>query len=129
MRIRPLRERASPPRAARVARAASDPRAAALSVHRKSTREDIERLAAQLEEERTIREQKEQYAALSKRINQLPPRDQTQREIVALEAEVATLKEEGEAVASRLELRSKRFAGFMHALHDLQLQIDEEQKD
>lgn len=99
------------------------------SARRKSTREDIERLAAQLEEERTIRQQKEQYAALSKRINQLPPRDQTQREIVALEAEVATLKEEGEAVASRLELRSKRFAGFMHALHDLQLQIDEEQKD
>jgi len=90
-------------------------------LRRKVTHGDIERLAVQLEEERTLRHQKEQYAALSRRINQLPAREQTQSEIVGLNAEVAQLKEEGEAVAARLELRSKRFAGFMHALHDLQL--------
>ena len=31
-----------------------------------------------------------------------------------------SLKAEGEAAATKLELRSKRFAGFTHALHDLQ---------
>jgi hypothetical protein len=33
-----------------------------------------------------------------------------------------SLKAEGEAAATKLELRSKRFAGFTHALHDLQPQ-------
>jgi hypothetical protein len=35
----------------------------------------------------------------------------------------AKLKAEGEAVRTKLELRSKRFAGFTHALHDLQQQL------
>ena len=36
-----------------------------------------------------------------------------------------SLKAEGEAAATKLELRSKRFAGFTHALHDLQPQLAE----
>lgn len=86
-----------------------------------STRGDIERLAVQLEQERTTRQQKEQYSALARRINAYPARDATQAEIQRLNGEIATLKEEGDAVASALDLRSKRFAGFMHALHDMEL--------
>ena len=50
------------------------------------TREDIERLTGQLQHERTVREQKEQYAALARRIKQYPPREQTRQEIEALES-------------------------------------------
>ena len=142
---------------------------------RSTTRADIERLAVQLEQERTTRQQKEQYSALARcatlpapfagvgrgperarprhparrpvrrparprarfaprakphahppaapprRINAYPARDATEAEIQRLNAEIASLKQEGDAVASALDLRSKRFAGFMHALHDMEL--------
>jgi hypothetical protein len=88
---------------------------------RTSTRADIERLTNVLEDERRIRNQKEQYSALAKRIHQYPSREETQAEITRLEAEITQLEQESGAVASALELRSKRFAGFMHALHDMQV--------
>lgn len=95
---------------------------------RTSTRADIERLTKVLEQERTIRNQKEQYSALARRIHQYPSRDETQAEITRLEADIAQLEGESGAVASALELRSKRFAGFMHALHDMQLLLQSEQQ-
>jgi transposase-like protein len=42
----------------------------------------------QLQEERKVRQQKEQYAALARQINQYPPREETQTEIQALSAEL-----------------------------------------
>ena len=93
-----------------------------------TTKADIERLTKVLEQERTIRNQKEQYSALARRIHQYPSRDETQAEIGRLEAEIQELERESGAVASALELRSKRFAGFMHALHDMQqLLLESEQ--
>uniref|UniRef100_A0A7S4IFF2 THO complex subunit 7 homolog n=1 Tax=Prymnesium polylepis TaxID=72548 RepID=A0A7S4IFF2_9EUKA len=91
-----------------------------------STRADIDRLEVQLREERVLRQQKEQYAVLARRINAYPARDQTQAEIGALNAEIGALKREGDVLGERVEQRSKRFAGFMHSLHDLQLQLAEE---
>ena len=93
-----------------------------------TTKADIERLTKVLDQERTIRNQKEQYSALARRIHQYPSRDETQAEIARLEAEIQELERESGAVASALELRSKRFAGFMHALHDMQqLLLESEQ--
>ena len=94
---------------------------------RDKTRSDIERLTAVLEQERTIRQQKEQYSALARRIHAYPSRSDTQAEIEHLNVDIAQLKGESDAVASALELRSKRFAGFMHALHDMQLLLEAEQ--
>ena len=91
-----------------------------------TTQDDIVTLGAQLQEERKLRQQREQYAALAHRINQYPPREQTEAEIEQLNGELSSLKAEGEAVRTKLELRSKRFAGFTHALHDLQQQLTEE---
>ena len=79
-----------------------------------------------LEEERTIRQQKEQYSALARRIHAYPSRGDTQAEIERLNAEIAELQSESDSVASALELRSKRFASFMHALHDMQLLLESE---
>ena len=56
---------------------------------RATTRDDIDRLTKVLEQERTIRNQKEQYSALARRIHQFPSRDETQAEITRLEAEIA----------------------------------------
>ena len=93
-----------------------------------TTKADIERLTKVLDQERTIRNQKEQYSALARRIHQYPSRNETQAEIARLEAEIQELERESGAVASALELRSKRFAGFMHALHDMQqLLLESEQ--
>ena len=88
--------------------------------HRSITRADIERLTAVLEKERKTRQQKEQYSALARRIHSYPSRRDTQAEIEKLNDEIGALQKESDAVASALELRSKRFAGFMHALHDMQ---------
>ena len=71
---------------------------------------------------------KEQYAALARRIKQYPPREQTRQEIEALEGEIAALEEDGKGIASKLELRSKQFAAFMHSVHDLQLSLAEEEQ-
>lgn len=49
-----------------------------------------------------------------------------QAEIQSLNSEIDGLKTEGDVIAQKLEQRSKRFAGFMHSLHDLQLQLAEE---
>jgi THO complex subunit 7 len=52
------------------------------------TAAEIESLSRQLEEERTMRQQKEQYAALARRIQQLPPRAATEQEIASLNVEL-----------------------------------------
>lgn len=95
---------------------------------RESTRADIERLTKVLEQERVTRQQKEQYSALAKRIHSYPSREDTQSEIERLNAEIAELKQENDRVQGQLELRSKRFAGFMHALHDVSLLLETEEK-
>jgi chromosome segregation ATPase len=89
-------------------------------MRRSSTRADIERLTKVLEQERTTRQQKEQYSALARRIHAYPSRADTQSEITRLNEEITGLKRQSDEVATALELRSKRFAGFMHALHDVQ---------
>ena len=92
---------------------------------RETTRADIERLTKVLEQERVNRQRKEQYSALAKRIHAYPSREDTQAEIGRLNDEISTLKQESDAVQGQLELRSKRFAGFMHALHDVQQLLKE----
>jgi hypothetical protein len=87
------------------------------------TADEIQALTQQLQEERTLRQRKEQYAALARRINLLPPRASVQREIDGLNEELGALREEGEALSARLAERSKLFAGFMHAVHDLELHL------
>ena len=91
-----------------------------------TTRADIERLTKVLEQERINRQQKEQYSALAKRIHAYPSREETQAEIARLNEEIAALKQDSDAVQGQLELRSKRFAGFMHALHDMSLLLESE---
>jgi hypothetical protein len=98
-----------------------------VGVHRRSsTRADIDRLGKTLEEERIIRQQKEQYSTLARRIHSYPSRSETQAEMERLNREIASLKKDGDEVAAAIELRSKRFAGFMHALHDMQLLLQTE---
>ncbi|KAL3895562.1 MAG: hypothetical protein SGPRY_013482, partial [Prymnesium sp.] len=87
-----------------------------------STHSDIESLSGRLQEERLLRQQREQYAVLARRINAYPSREQTQAEIAGLNAEIDGLEQERDSIASKLEQRSKRFAGFLHSLHDLQMQ-------
>ena len=87
------------------------------------TSAEIESLTRQLAEERTLRQQKEQYAALSRRIQLLPPRAATEREIASLNSELASLNEEGEGLSATLTERSRLFSGFMHSIHDLQVHL------
>lgn len=91
-----------------------------------STRADIERLRKVLEEERTKRQQKEQYSVLARRIHALPSRADTQDEISRLNEEITGLKRQSDEVAGALEQRAKKFAAFTHALHDIQMLLAEE---
>lgn len=47
-------------------------------IRRASTHSDIESLSGRLQEERLLRQQREQYAVLARRINAYPSREQTQ---------------------------------------------------
>ena len=97
---------------------------------RATTQADIERLTKVLEQERIARQQKEQYTALAKRIHSYPSRADTQAEIAKLNEEITGLKRRNDELEDGLAERSKRFAGFMHALHDVQqlLQMEEKAK-
>uniref|UniRef100_A0A7S0L844 THO complex subunit 7 homolog n=1 Tax=Coccolithus braarudii TaxID=221442 RepID=A0A7S0L844_9EUKA len=92
----------------------------------KTTRADIEHLTSQLQHERVLRSQREQYAALAKRINAYPPREQTQSDLLALQAEVSALEAEDADVLATLERRAKLFAGLMHNLHELEAHLAED---
>mmetsp|Transcript_148 Transcript_148/g.369 ORF Transcript_148/g.369 Transcript_148/m.369 type:complete len:223 (-) Transcript_148:10-678(-) len=79
------------------------------------TSEEISALSKKLEEERTLRQQKEQYAALARRINQLPPRAATQQEIGALSSELETLRREGEELSATMADRAHAALWGLHA--------------
>ena len=108
----------------------ADRSAHASADRRATTQADIERLTKVLEQERIARQQKEQYTALAKRIHSYPSRADTQAEIAQLNEEITGLKRRNDELEDGLAERSKRFAGFMHALHDVQqlLQMEEKAK-
>lgn len=91
------------------------------------TQKEIEELKVQLEKERILRQQKEEYEAISRLINELPPRADTEQELAKLNMELSELNEEGSALQSKMDLRSKQFHLLLHTVQDLQTIIAQEE--
>ncbi|KAM7257677.1 hypothetical protein ACFE04_013418 [Oxalis oulophora] len=90
---------------------------------------DIEDLKKQLEEAKIERAHKEECEAIRKLIAAQPPRSETQKTINELEKEISSLEAENTAGSRLLELRKKQFALLLHVVDELQITIEEEQKN
>ncbi|KAJ7981189.1 THO complex subunit 7A-like [Quillaja saponaria] len=90
---------------------------------------DIEGLKNQLEESKIERRHKEECEAIRKLIALQPPRSETQKIITDLEKEIAALDAENTASSRMLELRKKQFTLLLHVVDELQVTIEEEQKN
>eukprot|EP00128_Syssomonas_multiformis_P001554 Colp12_sorted_trinity150504_noHs@32387 len=95
----------------------------------KDTERDIERLTEELEREKIVRKNRQEYDALAKIIMEHPPRSETESRIVELEAELKQLGEQTVAIDDQMELRKKQFHYVMHALLDVQHTLNNEGKE
>jgi hypothetical protein len=85
-----------------------------------STKVELAGLKTRLHKEQAERSHREEYVALSKLINQLPTRQETQGRIDAQKAEIAGLEEEKGHLDAEMRLKRKQFALFLHSLKQLQ---------
>jgi len=89
------------------------------------------RLKVELEHEKRRRNHKEEYEAIAKIINRFPTRSETQRQLIALEGEIAGLMEQQKNIESVTQKRKKQFALLFDCIDDLQraLRADEEEEE
>lgn len=106
--------------------AAASARQAELEEETRETQLAIRALVARLEDERVVRNNKEEYAALAKLILTLPPRADVAAHVRELEAQRDALVAHGRALEQRRLLRERQFSVLLHAVADLQAQLDEE---
>ncbi|KAL6067573.1 REJ domain-containing protein [Balamuthia mandrillaris] len=90
-------------------------------------REEITQLKQTLQDEKTLRQHKEEYDSLAKVINSFPSRSETTAKMDTLKKELEELGRQRLRTAQILELRSKQFALLLHTIQDLQrtLQLEE----
>eukprot|EP00741_Cyanophora_paradoxa_P016460 tig00020918_g15893.t1 len=77
-------------------------------------------LNGQVRVEKTLRRFKEEYENVARKVNELPARQRTAKEIEVLEADLQSLVGEREQLDSKLDLRSKQFEAFLHSIFELQ---------
>ena len=94
-----------------------------------NARGDIEELKTNLDSARLERQHKEEYEALRRLCMQYPSRATTEAANAQLASEIGTLEADGEATARKLELRKKQFALLLHAVNQLQDELDDEEKE
>lgn len=91
-----------------------------------TTQLEIRELVTRLEKERVLRNNKEEYAALAKLIQTLPPRHVVEAEVRELEAQRDALAAHARLLEQRRVHRERQFSVLLHAVADLQAQLDEE---
>jgi len=91
-------------------------------------KQEITMLKEQLTQERIIRQNKEQYTQLAKIIAERPPTSVTEKEIEQLQGELDVLTQEATRVNLKIDLRTKQFQLFLHALSELQKDLDDEEE-
>jgi len=89
-------------------------------------KKDILVLKEELAQERRIRQNKEQYAQLAKIIAERPPTSVTEKEIEQLQTDLASVTQDTTRTSSKLDLRTKQFQLFLHALSELQRELDDD---
>merc|ERR1712130_1030966 len=89
----------------------------------KQADKDISALKVELEKEKLIRLQKEEYEEVATEINKYPSRQETQKEIENLTLEISKLK--SETAAKEKELIQRQFGLFFHAAKILSTQTSD----
>jgi len=89
---------------------------------------EIAQLKIELDKEKQIRKNKEEYESLAKIINDYPTRSETEKEISELKRGLEALEDESSSLNTKIELRSKQFQLFLHAVQELQTELQEEQE-
>jgi hypothetical protein len=92
-------------------------------------KKEIARLEAELETERVNRRHREEYNNLCSLIFSLPSRAVSLAHIQALNEELETLSQQVSTTTSKFDFRSKQFQILLHAAHQLQFALEEEQKE
>jgi THO complex subunit 7 len=94
-----------------------------------STKREIEELKVQLEQERVVRQHKEEYEAIARLINELPARQDTENAIAALEGDLSELERDENSLQQKMDLRTKQFHLLLHTVQDLQQMIAAEEAE
>jgi len=90
------------------------------------TKKEIEKLKIELEEEKQIRKNKEEYEILGGVINSFPSRSETQKEIEQLHGEIESLLNEETSINTKIDLRTKQFQLLLFAIHQLEQTLESE---
>jgi len=94
-----------------------------VAVHISDTVRDIEILRKELKKERLRRQRKEECEVLAKIVNEVDPREKTQKGIKKLEEELEELKKIQQDTEAKFSLRRKQFQLLMHSIYELKEEI------
>eukprot|EP00823_Brevimastigomonas_motovehiculus_P001088 TRINITY_DN11622_c0_g1_i1.p1 TRINITY_DN11622_c0_g1~~TRINITY_DN11622_c0_g1_i1.p1 ORF type:complete len:275 (+),score=120.91 TRINITY_DN11622_c0_g1_i1:32-826(+) len=85
-----------------------------------AVKKEIEELKSTFEEERLNRKHKEEYDMLLKMIHERTAQEESQKEIDALEKDIAVLTQHKSNADRNVDLKRKQFGLFFHAMMELQ---------
>eukprot|EP00640_Fibrocapsa_japonica_P004365 CAMPEP_0113941930 /NCGR_PEP_ID=MMETSP1339-20121228/7754_1 /TAXON_ID=94617 /ORGANISM="Fibrocapsa japonica" /LENGTH=228 /DNA_ID=CAMNT_0000946215 /DNA_START=24 /DNA_END=710 /DNA_ORIENTATION=- /assembly_acc=CAM_ASM_000762 len=94
----------------------------------KKEAEKVEQLKAQLEEEKEIQRRKEEYEALAKVANALPPQAKTTAEIAKIRDQLQSLEKDSSLMSQEVDLRGKQFRTLLQSVADLQATFREDKE-
>ncbi|XP_062514806.1 THO complex subunit 7 homolog [Corticium candelabrum] len=83
----------------------------------------------ELRDAKNIRKHRQEYDALASIIQQHPDRQESAKQMVALETELSELKEQQEMLQTKLETRRKQFHVLVHSIHELQKLLEDEETE
>ncbi|XP_041348687.1 THO complex subunit 7 homolog isoform X1 [Gigantopelta aegis] len=83
----------------------------------------------ELQQAKRIRKNRQEYDALAKIIQQHPDRQETTKQLQALDKELTSLAETKESLEGKLDLRRKQFLVLITAIHELQRILEEDEKE
>lgn len=81
----------------------------------------------ELSQAKRIRKNRQEYDALAKVIQEHPDRQDTLKQLEALDRELSSLKDAKESLHQKLELRKKQFHVLISAIHEMQKIVEEDE--
>jgi THO complex subunit 7 len=91
-------------------------------------KQDIVSLKQELEKQKVIRKNKEEYDAIAKLINELPSRETLQKELDKVSKELSLIESESAVVNSKLDLRTKQFQLLLYSINELERELNMEEQ-
>jgi len=92
------------------------------------TVEKISSLKLELTKAKTVRKNRQEYDTLAKIVQQHPPREQTQKQLEAVNEELEQLQTIDDSLTHKLDMRKKQFYVLLMSLRDLQTTLEDEEE-